>query len=64
LRDRLFFYDETRLDPSDLRGQALGALAADTTTLEAERAIRFLVGAQMNWGKAGRPGFKRGAKCP
>jgi hypothetical protein len=36
-------------------GQALGALAGDTTTFEAERAIHFLVGAQMNWGKlAGR----------
>jgi hypothetical protein len=42
---RLFFCDETRLDPSDLRGQALGALAADTATVEAERVIRFLVGA-------------------
>ena len=47
---RLFFCDEARLDPSDLRGQAFGARAADTTTVEAERAIRFLVGAQMSWG--------------
>jgi hypothetical protein len=61
---RLFFCDETRLDPSDLRGEALGALAADTTTLEAERAIRFRRRRTDELGKSWPAGLQKRCQMP